>query len=98
MRFLQKLTTNYNLNLLRSIITTTSSSRFSSSSSKIVLLDVNKENGIAKILLNRPPVNSITPEFFKGIAEAVEEAEENKCRGIILTSVKKLLKLLNPIF
>lgn len=64
--------------------------RWNSSSNKSV--HIKQENGIAKILLNRAPVNSIVPEFFRDIAEAVEEAEKNKCRGIILTSVSLTLQ------
>lgn len=89
MNIFQKLNTNSFLNVLNSF-SKTSLCKLSSSSDEIVFLKIDDDTQFAKILLNRPPVNSITPEFFSGIAKAVEEAENSKCRGIILTSVNSL--------
>lgn len=87
MKFLLNLKFHSTKNALKSLLSIPSCS-LSTTPNKIVLLSINNENGIAKISLNRPPVNSIVPEIFNGIAEAVEDAEEHKCKGIILTSVK----------
>ena len=65
-------------------------SRSFTSGKELVLIDVNEKNGYAKISLNKPPVNSLTPEFFGSIVEAFYGVEKNNCRGVILTSVSKL--------
>lgn len=55
---------------------------------KQVIVEVNDKTGIAIVSLNRPPVNSLSLEFFKEIAETLDDLEKNKSKGMILTSVR----------
>ncbi|XP_054743336.1 enoyl-CoA delta isomerase 1, mitochondrial-like [Anastrepha obliqua] len=49
-------------------------------------LEVNEKTGIATLTLNRPPVNSLNLEMLTDIRNAILDAENNKCKGLILTS------------
>lgn len=58
-----------------------------SAAPKLVLLEVDDKSGIATLTLNRPPVNSLNLELLTEISEALDQVEENRSRGLILTSV-----------
>ncbi|XP_060520511.1 enoyl-CoA delta isomerase 1, mitochondrial-like [Cylas formicarius] len=61
-------------------------SRCLSSSSKLVGLEINDQNGIATVSLQRPPVNSLNLDLLSDFLTTLTELESNKCRGAILTS------------
>ncbi|XP_053693686.1 enoyl-CoA delta isomerase 1, mitochondrial-like [Sabethes cyaneus] len=61
----------------------------SSSAQKLVLTEVDDKTGYATVTLNRPPVNSLNLELLKGISESLDDLQNNKCRGMILTSSSK---------
>lgn len=65
-------------------------SRFcSSASDKLVLTEVDDKTGYATVTLNRPPVNSLNLELLKAISETLDDLQNNKSRGMILTSSSK---------
>lgn len=37
--------------------------------------------------MQRPPVNSLNLDLLQSLANTFDQLEENKCRGMILTSV-----------
>lgn len=57
------------------------------SSAELTKLEVNDKTGIAVLTLNRPPVNSLNLELLTDIRNSIKDAESNKCKGLILTSV-----------
>lgn len=58
-----------------------------SSSSSQVSVEVNDKTGIALVTLNRPPVNSLNLEFLNDISNAFDEVQNNRSKGMIITSV-----------
>lgn len=65
-------------------------SRFcSSASDKLVITEVDDKTGYATVTLNRPPVNSLNLELLKAISETLDDLQNNKSRGMILTSSSK---------
>lgn len=65
-------------------------SRFcSSASNKLVITEVDDKTGYATVTLNRPPVNSLNLELLKAISETLDDLQNNKSRGMILTSSSK---------
>uniref|UniRef100_A0A182Q126 Enoyl-CoA delta isomerase 1, mitochondrial n=1 Tax=Anopheles farauti TaxID=69004 RepID=A0A182Q126_9DIPT len=54
--------------------------------SKLVLTEVDDKTGYATVTLNRPPVNSLSLELLKAISDALDDLQNNKSRGMILTS------------
>uniref|UniRef100_A0A2M4BW00 Enoyl-CoA delta isomerase 1, mitochondrial n=1 Tax=Anopheles marajoara TaxID=58244 RepID=A0A2M4BW00_9DIPT len=60
-----------------------------SADSKLVLTEVDDKTGYATVTLNRPPVNSLSLELLKAISEALDDLQNNKSRGMILTSSSK---------
>lgn len=65
-------------------------SRFFSATPKLVDLTVDDKTGIATLTLNRPPVNSLNLELLTDIYNALDEVENNRSKGLILTSVSIL--------
>lgn len=61
-----------------------------SADQKLVLLEVDDKSGIATLTLNRPPVNSLNLELLTDISKALDQVEENRSRGLILTSVRSV--------
>ena len=60
--------------------------RMSMSSSPSVIIE--KENGLAIVSLNKPPVNSLGLEFMQDIITAIDTVEKD-AKGLILTSANK---------
>ena len=60
--------------------------RMSMSSSPSVIIE--KENGLAIVSLNNPPVNSLGLEFMQDIITAIDTVEKD-AKGLILTSSNK---------
>ncbi|XP_055541844.1 enoyl-CoA delta isomerase 1, mitochondrial-like [Wyeomyia smithii] len=61
----------------------------SNTSQKLVLTTVDDKTGYATVTLNRPPVNSLNLELLKAISESLDDLQNNKSRGMILTSSAK---------
>lgn len=57
-----------------------------SAGTKLVALNVNDKSGYATLEMQRPPVNSLNLDLLSDISLALDECENNKCRGLILTS------------
>lgn len=60
----------------------------STTSKDLVLVDVNDKTGYATVTLNRPPVNSLNLELLTAISKTLDDLQNNKSRGMILTSVR----------
>ncbi|XP_026464078.1 enoyl-CoA delta isomerase 1, mitochondrial-like [Ctenocephalides felis] len=60
--------------------------KFSSNAEKFVDLAVNEQTGFATITMQRLPVNSLNLELLTQLSDSFDQVEENKCRGMILTS------------
>lgn len=54
----------------------------------LVVVDVNDKSGYATVTLNRPPVNSLNLELLTAISKTLDDLQNNKARGMILTSVR----------
>lgn len=61
----------------------------SSSADKLVITEVDDKTGYATVTLNRPPVNSLNLELLTAISETLDDLQNNKSRGMILTSSSK---------
>ncbi|XP_058061173.1 enoyl-CoA delta isomerase 1, mitochondrial-like [Anopheles bellator] len=61
----------------------------SATGAKLVLTEVDDKTGYATVTMNRPPVNSLSLELLKGLSEALDDLQNNKSRGMILTSSSK---------
>ncbi|XP_055596907.1 enoyl-CoA delta isomerase 1, mitochondrial-like [Uranotaenia lowii] len=59
------------------------------SADKLVLTEVDDKTGYATVTLNRPPVNSLNLDLLKAISETLDDLQNNKSRGMILTSSSK---------
>lgn len=59
----------------------------------LVLVDVNDQTGYSVVTLNRPPVNSLNLELLSAFSKTLDELQNNRSRGMILTSVIKDLSL-----
>lgn len=55
----------------------------------LVQLEVDDKSGIATLTLNRPPVNSLNLELLTDISRALDQVEQNRSKGLILTSSGK---------
>lgn len=60
---------------------------FSSETNKLVKVEVNDQTGIALVTMNRKPVNGLNLELFEALSNTLDDLENNKTRGAILTSV-----------
>lgn len=58
-------------------------------SENLVLTQVDDKTGIATVTLNRPPVNSLNLELLQAISQTLDDLQNNKSRGMILTSSSK---------
>lgn len=58
----------------------------SNASNKLVLADVDDKTGYATVTLNRPPVNSLNLELLTEFSATLDDLQNNKSRGMILTS------------
>lgn len=55
---------------------------------KLVITEVNKKTGFATLSFNRPSaLNSFTLELLQDFSKALDEVENQKYKGMILTSV-----------
>lgn len=61
----------------------------SSAADKLVITEVDDKTGYATVTLNRPPVNSLNLELLTAISETLDDLQNNKSRGMILTSSSK---------
>jgi len=61
--------------------------RLMSSATKLTTVEVNDKTGIATLTMNRPPVNSQNVQLLEDLQKSITEIENNKSRGLILTSV-----------
>lgn len=50
-------------------------------------VDVNEKTGFVTATLQRPPVNSLNLELMTSFLNLLKDLENDKCRGLILTSV-----------
>lgn len=57
------------------------------SSTKLVDVTVNDKTGIATVTMKRQPVNGLNIELLKTMTNVLTELQNNKARGMILTSV-----------
>lgn len=76
-----------NLLLVKNLKIFSTPVKFMCSSSKLCLVEVNDKSGVATLTLNRPPVNGLNVELLACLKESLCSLENNKSRGIILTSV-----------
>lgn len=53
----------------------------------LVLVEVNDKTGYATVTMNRPPVNSLNLDLLSAFSKTLDELQNNKSRGMILTSV-----------
>lgn len=53
---------------------------------RLVITEVDDKTGYATVTLNRPPVNSLNLELLTAISETLDDLQNNKSRGMILTS------------
>ncbi|XP_026285261.1 enoyl-CoA delta isomerase 1, mitochondrial [Frankliniella occidentalis] len=52
----------------------------------LVNVEVDDKSGVAVVTLNRPPVNSLNTPLLTELGAAIKNLEDNKSRGMILTS------------
>jgi 3,2-trans-enoyl-CoA isomerase len=68
------------------------SAAFSSNASgqELVKTEVNEKTNVASLILNRPPVNSLSLEMFRAISSAIQTIERDypKVQGLVLSSSK----------
>lgn len=65
------------------------SRRMSTPGGSLSTLEVDDKTGIATLTLNRPPVNGLNLELLTELRDALDQLENNKSRGLILTSSSK---------
>jgi Delta3-Delta2-enoyl-CoA isomerase len=53
---------------------------------KLVLVDVDDKTGYATVTMNRPPVNSLNLELLAELNTALDDLQNNRSRGMILSS------------
>ncbi|XP_017060924.1 enoyl-CoA delta isomerase 1, mitochondrial [Drosophila ficusphila] len=69
-----------------SLVARSASSRLMSTGTKLTTVEVNDKSGIAILTMNRPPVNGLNLELLQDLKSSIDEIEDNKSRGLILTS------------
>ncbi|XP_055851761.1 enoyl-CoA delta isomerase 1, mitochondrial [Episyrphus balteatus] len=62
-----------------------------SSSAPLTTVEVNDKTGIATLTLNRPPVNGLNLDLLTSIKKSIDEIENNRSKGLILTSSSKTI-------
>lgn len=62
-----------------------------STATKLTTVEINDKTGIATLTMNRPPVNSQNVQLLLDLQTSISEIENNKSRGLILTSVSSVL-------
>lgn len=62
--------------------------RTMSTATKLTTVEVNDKTGIATVTLSRPPINALNVELLHDLYQSIKEIENNKSRGLILTSVR----------
>lgn len=60
----------------------------------MVDIAINEQTGFATVTMQRLPVNSLNLELLTQLSEAFDQVQENKCKGMILTSVSKICCIL----
>lgn len=60
--------------------------RLMSTATKLTTVEINDKTGIATLTMNRPPVNSQNVQLLLDLQTSISEIENNKSRGLILTS------------
>lgn len=63
-------------------------SRQLSTASKLTTVQVDDKTGIATLTMNRPPINALNVDLLQDLHRSIQEIQENKSRGLILTSVR----------
>lgn len=63
-------------------------SRQLSTASKVTTVQVDDKTGIATLTMNRPPINALNVDLLQDLHRSIQEIQENKSRGLILTSVR----------
>jgi hypothetical protein len=63
------------------------SRNLSSQSNGQVLVNVSDKTGIATVTMNKPPANSLNPDFLTSLNEVLDQLISNNTRGMILASV-----------
>ncbi|XP_016964408.1 enoyl-CoA delta isomerase 1, mitochondrial [Drosophila biarmipes] len=69
-----------------SLVARGASNRLMSTATKLTTVEVNDKTGIAILTMNRPPVNGLNLELLQDLKSSIDEIEDNKSRGLILTS------------
>lgn len=59
----------------------------SAASKDMVLVEVNDKTGVATVTLNRPPVNSLNLDLLQAFSKTLDDLQNNRSKGMILTSV-----------
>jgi hypothetical protein len=72
---------------------TTSLVRHQSTAPNLVLVDVNDKTGYATVTLNRAPVNSLNLDLLSEFSKTLDDLQNNKSKGMILTSVRKIISI-----
>ncbi|XP_017780308.1 PREDICTED: enoyl-CoA delta isomerase 1, mitochondrial-like [Nicrophorus vespilloides] len=73
-------------NLLKSAKPIHNLARCYSAGAKLVDVKVNDQNGVATVTMQRMPVNSLNYDLLSQLVDAIDDLENNKTRGMILTS------------
>lgn len=55
---------------------------------KFINVCVNNQTGIATVVMQKQPVNSLSYELLTELKSVLEDLDANKTRGLILTSVR----------
>lgn len=55
----------------------------------LVDVEVDGKSGIAVVTMNRKPVNGLSLELIEALSNTLDDLENNKTRGAILTSVRR---------
>lgn len=63
----------------------------SSAPADLVQVEVNDKSGFATVTLNRAPVNSLNLELLTALSKTLDNLQDNKARGMILTSVSTMI-------
>lgn len=79
--------------LLSLVPRTTGVCRHMSTATKLTTVAVDDKTGIATLTMNRPPVNGLNLDLLRDLNQSIGEVEGNKSRGLILTSVRRILDL-----
>lgn len=74
------------ISLLPRVIPKVAQRNLSAVANALVNVEVNDKTGIALITMNRKPVNGLSLELFEALSTTLDDLENNKTRGAIVTS------------